>query len=96
MVKHKAQYGASSTLTRWLKGIFLKVSQTSRENIYLKAEHSNKGARVGGQVMVGKFPLKARAGPVVQPSSFLGFVGSFLGGSGRPECVGPKGLNRIS
>lgn len=73
MVRHKAEYGTSSMLTRWLKGIFLKVSQTSRENIYLKAEHSNKGARVGGQVMVGKFPLKAWAGPVVQPSSYLGF-----------------------
>lgn len=72
MVKHKAEYGTSSRLTRWQKGIFLKVSQTSRENIYLRAEPTSKGARVGGQVMIGKFPLRAWAGPVVQPFN-LGF-----------------------
>jgi hypothetical protein len=30
---------------RWLEGIFCKVSQTRRENIYLRAEFFSEGVR---------------------------------------------------
>lgn len=63
-----ALYSTSSLLTRGLKGIFLEVSQTCRENIYLRAELSSKGPRGGGQVKEGKFPEGMACSP--KPSGF--------------------------
>ena len=79
-------------LTRWLKGIFVKVSQTSRENIYLRAESSSKRARVGGQGPVGKFPQGPWQDLSSSPLQPQAQIGNFLGGNGSRKCAGPKGL----